>query len=77
MDIENKIWLGFIAIHELFSTPDVSFAGYKESRQPNKIFQYTIDGYSANNYICHDGMMLFPKFIENNKRISNYIQRKT
>jgi len=74
--IKNKIWGGFIAIHELFSTPDVSFAGYKKDLDNLINFKYTIDGHSANNYICHDGMMLSPKFIENNKRISNFIYRE-
>lgn len=72
--IENKVWVGFYSIQELFSPADVSFAGYKKDLDRLINFEYKIDGVSANNYISHDGMMLMAKFIENNKIVKNLIK---
>tara|TARA_Y100000004_G_scaffold132938_1_gene150094 strand:- start:149 stop:1084 length:936 start_codon:yes stop_codon:yes gene_type:complete len=74
--IDNKVWVGFYAIHELFSPSDLSFAGYKKDLDTLVNFEYTINNHSANNYVCHDGMMLSPKFIENNKRVSDLLYRE-
>jgi hypothetical protein len=72
--IENKIWVGFYSIIELFSPADLTFAGFKKDLDKVIKFQHTIDGVSANNYISHDGMTLMPAFIENNSRVKDAIK---
>ena len=63
--IDNKVWTGFYSIVELFSPADKSFAGYKKDLDILINYQYSIGDIPANNYISHDGMMLMPRFIEN------------
>lgn len=72
--IKNKLWTGFYSIQELFSPADLSFAGYKRDLDKLINFQYRIGDTPANNYISHDGMMLMPKFIEQNKRVADLIR---
>ena len=72
--IENKIWVSFYSIQELFSVSDQCYAGYKKDLNHLINFDYKIENIPADNYISHDGMTLMPKFIEKNKNISNLLQ---
>tara|TARA_R100000234_G_scaffold39845_1_gene23821 strand:+ start:14132 stop:15073 length:942 start_codon:yes stop_codon:yes gene_type:complete len=70
----NKIWTGFYSIRELFSPADLTFAGFKRDLDKAINFDYKIDGEPANNYISHDGMMLMPFLLSQNKEVCSLIK---
>lgn len=73
--IQNKIWVGYYSIQEMFSVGDLMYAGYKKDLDKLIEYKYIINGVSSDNYICHDGMQLMPKLIAENTEVCNTIKQ--
>jgi len=75
--INNKVWIAFYSIQEMFSVSDQMYAGYQKDLNKLINYRYKIKDISADNYIAHDGMQLMPVLIGNNAKVCDIIKSDT